>query len=252
MRSKRYDKLGIKQTIQKHWMDRTLRLILAGLSPAEIRSDLDVYLATQKQSGGVGKRGEKTYKMAIGCLASWFLPSKELTPFRDAALSLARTLPEKLWLPLHWAVISAAFPFWFQVARQVGRLLNLQDQITKAQVFNRLKEQYGDRETVDRNARYVLRSFVAWGILKDTNVKGCYEQGTRQAITEKGLALLLLEAALHVTPEGKGTLLLLCNHPALFPFQLPLLTAEIITQHADRIEVFRQGSEEDLLVLKEQ
>jgi hypothetical protein len=233
-------------------MDRTLRLLLAGLSPDEIRSDLDAYLATQKQSGGVGKRGEQACKKAIGILASWFSPSKELSPFRDAALSLARTLPEKMWLPLHWAVISAAYPFWFQVARQVGRLLNLQDQITRAQVFNRLKEQYGDRETVDRDARYVIRSFVAWGVLKDTEGKGCYEQGARQTITEKGLALLLLEAALRDTPEGKGTLLALFKHPALFPFTLPPLTAEFIAQHADRIEVFRQGSEEDLLALKGQ
>lgn len=231
-------------------MDRVLRLLLAGLSPDEIRSDLNVYLATQKQSGGVGKRGKQAYKKAIGNLASWFSPLKELSPFRDDALSLARTLPEKMWLPLHWAVISAAYPFWFQVARQVGRLLNLQDQITRAQVFNRLKEQYGDRETVDRDARYVIRSFVAWGVLKDTEVKGCYEKGTKQTLTEKNLALLLLEAALHDTPEGKGTLLLLCNHPAFFPFKLPPLTAEFIAQHADRIEVFRQGSEEDLLALK--
>ena len=31
--SKRHEKLGIKQTIQKEWMDRTLRMVLAGDPP---------------------------------------------------------------------------------------------------------------------------------------------------------------------------------------------------------------------------
>ena len=66
--SKRHEKLGIKQTIQKEWMDRTLRMVLAGMTEKEIRQDLDQYLSTQRQSGGIGERGQKTYGMAIGYL----------------------------------------------------------------------------------------------------------------------------------------------------------------------------------------
>lgn len=249
---KRHDKLGIKQTIQKQWMDRVLRLLLAGMSETEIRSDLDKYLATQKQSGGFGERGEKTYGIAIGILASWFSPSNEILRFRDAALPLAQELSEEMWLPLHWAVISATYPFWFNVAKQVGRLLNLQEQITQTQVFNRIKEQYGDRETVARNARYTVRSFVAWGVLKDTSVKGCYEKGLSFSIPDQKLGILMLEAALYAVPEGKGTLSLLCNHPAFFPFLFPTLTAEFIARHADRIDVIRHGLDDILLKLKVQ
>jgi hypothetical protein len=247
---KRHDKLGIKQTIQKYWMDRVLRLLLAGMSDVEIRSDLDKYLVTQKQSGGIGERGDRTYGMAIGILASWFSPPNELIGFRDTALPLAQDLPEEMWLPLHWAIISAAYPFWFNVARQVGRLLNLQGQITQAQVFSRLKEQYGDRETVARNARYTVRSFVAWGVLKDTGTKGCYETGIKLTLPDQNLAILMLEAALHAAPEGKGSLALLCNHPAFFPFRFPILTGDFIARHTDRIDVIRHGLDNDLLKLK--
>jgi len=249
---KRHDKLGIKQTIQKHWMDRVLRLLLAGMSETEIRSDLDKYLATQKQSGGFGERGEKTYGIAIGILASWFSPSNEILRFRDAALPLAQDLSEEMWLPLHWAVISATYPFWFNVAKQVGRLLNLQEQITQTQVFNRIKEQYGDRETVARNARYTVRSFVAWGVLKDTSVKGCYEKGLSISISDQNLGILMLEAALYAVPEGKGALSLLCNHPAFFPFRLPTLTAEFIARQAASIDVIRHSLDDVLLKLKVQ
>jgi hypothetical protein len=166
--------LGIKQTIQKTWMDQTVQMMLAGMHEKEIRVELDSYLSTQLQSGGTGTRGQKTYGMAISILASWFSPRNELIDFRNEALGLARNLSVEQWLPLHWAIISASYPFWFNVALNVGRLFNLQEQITQKQVFNRLKERYGDRETVARNARYAVRSFVAWGILKVSKRKGCY------------------------------------------------------------------------------
>jgi len=33
----RHEKLGIKQTVQKKWMDKTVQMMLAGLSEKEIR-----------------------------------------------------------------------------------------------------------------------------------------------------------------------------------------------------------------------
>ena len=80
----------------------------------------------------------------------------------------------------------------------------------------RLKEQYGDRETVARNARYTVRSMVAWGVLKDAG-KGCYEKSEALSVTDRDLTVLMLEAALHTTLEGNGELGSLLNNPAFFP-----------------------------------
>lgn len=247
---KRHDKLGIKQTIQPHWMDRVVQLMLAGMSEAEIRNELDEFLKTQKQSGGTGQRGEKTYGMAVSILASWFSPDSDLVALRDDVLMLARHLPIEQWLPLHWLVISASYPFWFNVAKQVGRLFNLQDQITQTQVFGRIKEQYGDRETVARNARYTMRSFVAWGILKDSETKGCYEKSPPFCVIDPKLAVLMFEAALYATPDGKLTLSLLLKNPALFPFQIPIISGDFVSQYSKRIEIIRYGLDDELLKLK--
>lgn len=246
---KRHEKLGIKQTIQRHWMDRTVQMMLAGMTEKEIRFELDDYLATQKQSGGVGERGRKTYGMAIGILASWFSPENDLIPLREDALFIAKSLPVVEWLPLHWAVISASYPFWFNVARQVGRLLNLQEQITQAQIFSRLKEQYGDRETVARNARYTVRSFVAWNILKDSETIGCYVKSTPVSVTNAQI-ILLLESALHASPEAKGSLSVLLNSPAFFSFCIPRMSGDLISQHSDRLEIDRYGLDDIFLRLR--
>lgn len=249
--SKRHEKIGIKQVIRLEWMDHVLNMLLAGMEPEAIRTELKDYLADKKQSGGTGQRGEKTYLMAIGPLSAWFDPEPELVDFRDHALMLASKLQQRQWLPLHWAILSAAYPFWFSVAKQTGRLLNLQEQITQRQVFNRLKEQYGDRETVSRNARYTIRSFVAWGVLKDMQSKGSYEKSDTLLIQDRGLAILFIEAALHATPEGKGALGLLINSPSFFPFHLPMLTGDFIAKSASGIDVVRHGLNDELLKLRE-
>ncbi len=249
MTNKKYEKLGIKQTIQIDWMDRVVQMLLAGMSESEIRKDLNEFLSTQKQSGGIGERGKKTYNMAISTLSSWFPKDKELIAFCENALGLAKSLQPSEWLPLHWAVVSASYPFWFNVAKQVGRILNLQDKITQRQIFDRLKEQYGDRETVARNARYTVRSFVAWKTLNDSETRGCYERTDLYTINNPDMALLLFESALHTTPEGKGALGFLTNNPGFFPFQIPLLTGDYIAQNSERIDVAHHGFDDELLNL---
>ena len=248
---KRHEKLGIKQTIQKHWMDRVLQMMLAGMSEKDIRNDLLSYLRTQKQSGGEAERGLKTYTMAIGILASWFSPPSELREFVDRTYGLAKHTNQKELLPLHWSVIVSSYPFWFNVARQSGRLLALQDQITQAQIVIRLKEQYGDRETISRNTRYALRSFVAWGVLKDSDVKGSYQKGDVHTITDIDLVLNIFEAALHATNTGKLPLKLLMNHPALFPFNISSFSVgEIIAKLPESLSLQQFSSADDILMLK--
>lgn len=122
--------------------------------------------------------------------------------------------------------------------------------MTQAQIINRLKEQYGDRQTVSRYARFVIRSFVAWEVLKDSEAKGCYEKTAPVSIAEPNLAILMFESALLATPEAKGTLTLLLNNPAFFPFRFPVMSSDAIARNNTRIDVVRYGLDEELLNLK--
>ncbi len=244
----RHEKLGIKQTIQKNWMDYAVKMILAGMKESEIRAELDEFLAKEKPyTGDV----PKTHSFIKAILSSWFSPDQDLIPFRDHALELIKNENSLNWLPYHWAIISVSYPFWFNLAKQVGRLFSLQDQITQTQILSRIKEQYGDRETVARNAKYAIRSFVAWGVLKDSQFKGCYEKCKSLEINNPNLTMLLYEAALHTEKEGKLTIELLKNNPAFFPFQLPVLTGDYISQNSKNIGVVRYGLDDELLKLSD-
>ena len=146
-------------------------------------------------------------------------------------------------------MISAAYPFWFNVALQVGRLLNLQDQITQKQIVNRLKEKYGDRPTISRYARYTIRSFIAWGVLKDSNTRGCYEKVAPLLIEDQQLASILIESGLLSIPNEKIALKEIIQSPAFFPFQFPILPIDQIKYFTPRIEEIRYGLDEEFVRL---
>lgn len=247
---KRHESIGIKQTIRLEWMQKTANLLLAGFDVKSIRQELHEFLAERKGDGSEGNRSDQTRTFAVNNLMNiWVSPDSELVPFRDASLDFLREHPS-LALAVHWGMISAVYPFWFNVARQTGRLLALQDQVTQTQIINRMKEQYGDRQTIFRYGRYVLRSFVAWGILKDSDNKGCYEKANPVNIADCDLEILMIEAGLIATPEGKGALGLLLNSPAFFPFQLPVMTGDFVSHRNERIEVIRYGLDEEMLSLR--
>lgn len=226
MDNNRFNKIGIKQVIRLEWMDRCLSLLLSGMSASEIRKDLIDYLADKKQSGGTGERGDKTYTIAIGILAAWFDSTPELIDLRDRLLLKAKQISQENWLPLHWAIMIAAYPFWFNVAIQSGRVLALQEKVTQNQIFDRLVERYGERATVLRNARYAVRSFVAWGVLEDTEIKGRYKKSDPMAVSDPQIMAMLFEAMLISTPEHKAPLRSLMASPALFPMCLAMDVAQ--------------------------
>ena len=68
----------------------------------------------------------------------------------------------------------AVYPFFGTVADAVGRLLRLQGTAGAAQVQRRLRERFGERETVTHAARRILRAYIDWGILEETDQKGLY------------------------------------------------------------------------------
>ena len=247
---KRHEAIGIKQAIRFEWMQKAANLLLAGLDTKTIRQELHEFLAERKGNGCEGERSEQTRTFVVNNLMKiWVSPDLELLPFRDASLAFLREHPS-MALAVHWGMISAVYPFWVNVARQTGRLLALQDQVTQAQIINRLKEQYGDRQTVSRYARFVIRSFVVWGALKDSETKGCYEKAAPVSIADANLALLMFESVLLATPGAKGALGLLLNNPAFFPFHLPVMTGDFVSQRSDRIDVVRYGLDDELLKLK--
>jgi hypothetical protein len=253
--TRRTDQIGFSQRVRLEWLEQTVNLILAGNDKAAVNDALQELLKDKVSVGG-NARGCNRSKV-IGILSRvWVSPPEELIPLRDDGLRFLSTQssslsPHHLSVALHWGMVMAVYPFWSDVAVQVGRLLRLQGSAAAAHVQRRVREQYGERETVSRAARRVLRSYLDWGVLQETGTKGIYTVGTALAVDDSRLIAWLAEASLHARANGSTPLKDLIDGPSFFPFRIKPVHAESLVAASSRLDILRHGVDDDLVMLKE-
>ena len=158
--------VGFSQRVRLEWLDKTANLILAGNDQAAVRGLVaGSCLADKVSIGGRSERGSREKTITI-LMKIWLNVPHGLEGLRDEGLNLLRNARANHRVAIHWGMTLAVYPFWGEVGAQAGRLLRLQADLTAAQVQRRIRERYGDRQTVSRATRRVLRSFIDWGILE--------------------------------------------------------------------------------------
>jgi hypothetical protein len=230
-------------------MQYVVKLLELGLDEKSIRKELKIYLSEKKGSGQEGKRAEYTMSLAVAILMHiWVSPKNNLLQYREKLLKYVNLQPfDKI---CHWSMISAAYPFWFNICHIFGSLFKLQNQIKKAQVMKRIYEVLGERNTIERCSRYVIRSLVSWGIIKDVDKKGIYEKGNIISITDCTMLSLLFEAALFSIHDDKIQLSSLNNCPAFFCFDFPLVNSSQISKLNDNILLEQYSIDNEYVSLK--
>lgn len=241
--------IGFSQRIRLEWLERTANLVLAGNNEASIYRALQELLEDKLSVGGNAKRGTREKAITI-LMKIWVRAPGELHSLQNHGLKLLSILPREKHIAVHWAMAIAVYPFWGAVAAQVGRLLRLQGTVAARQVQRRVREQYGERGTVSRAARRVLRSFVDWGVLKEVSGKGIYNQGMSCTIDDVELIAWLIEAFLHSHPNGSVALRTVLDSPSLFPFDLNPISADHLVAVSERLDALRHGLDQDLIMLR--
>ncbi|MBI5446561.1 MAG: hypothetical protein HY900_35760 [Deltaproteobacteria bacterium] len=240
----------MSQRVRLEWFEHTAQLVLAGLVRAEIEAELKTLLKDKLSIGGTAVRGNREKVITI-LLRTWVDVDEDLEPLHLDGLQLLRDLPLPDRLVVHWGMAMAAYPFWGQVAETVGRLLHLQGNVGAAEVQRRMRELRGERETVARAARRVLRAFNDWGVLVDSARKGTYRASSQVEVEQPGLAAFLAEAWLRGSGAKAAPVNSLLGSPSLFPFSLEPTALAALARHP-RLEVYRHGGDEQVFGLREQ
>jgi hypothetical protein len=237
--------VGFSQRIKLSWLEHTAGLLLAGAPDEQIGVSLQDLLKTRLSIGGTAKRG--TREKAITILTKiWVSVRSDLVPLRNDALALLARLPAERHLVIHWGMTMAAYPFWFMVAESTGRLLRLQGSSSAAQIQRRVREQLGERETVARATRRIIRSFVDWAVISEGAVKGVYVPAAPIVLEDTDVISWLIEATFIATRSATAPLKTLSQSPALFPFKIgPHNSIESLVQR--RLEVHRHGLDEPIV-----
>jgi len=243
------NEIGFSQRVRLEWLEETANLVLAGNGKAAINSALQILLKDKVSVGGTAERGNREKIITI-LMRIWLNASVEMEALRSDGLELLKRLPRPDRIAVHWGMVMAVYPFWAAVASQVGRLLKLQGTAAARHIQRRMREQFGERETVSRAARRVLRSYVDWRVLTETAHKGVYKQGLLQPIHDPKLVAWLIEASLYTRPDRSGELKDLLENTGLFPFRLNQISDKKLIAASARLEIMRHGVDDNLIMLQ--
>lgn len=249
MTKSRFTQVGLDRLVRLAWLEKTSVLVLAGNDAKETKSILQEDLGGSFRSTRPDVRGSLDKTITI-LTKVWLNVPADLQSLRVDGLELLKSLPQQYHLAVHWGMLMAVYPFWSSVATQVGRLLRLQGSAAAAHVQRRVREQYGERETVSRRVRYALRSYLDWGVLQETGAKGVYGAGPSLAIDDPRLITWLVEASLHTRSTGSAPLKDVIDSPSLFPFHLKPIHAESLLSFSSNLEILRHGLDDHLVILR--
>lgn len=247
--SNRTNQIGLDRVVRLKWLDQTATMVLAGNDIASIKLALQNDLKDSFRSVNTTVRGSLDKTITI-LTKVWVKPPAVLEQLRLEGLDLLTNLSRADRLAVHWGMVMAVYPFWGSVAAQVGRLFSLQGSASAPQVQRRLREQYGERETVSRRARYVLRSYVDWGVIGETGPGGMYSACPLLAIDDSRLIAWLVEASLHARSNGSASLKDVIGSPSLFPFRLKPVTSDQLVTTSSRLDLLRHNLDNELVMLR--
>jgi hypothetical protein len=248
---KQHAQIGLDRVVRLKWLERVANLVLAQNDARAIKAVLQDDLRGAFRSANTASRGSLEKTITI-LMRIYVRPPRDLFTLQQEGLKLLSHLPREYHIAVHWGMTMAVYPFWGAVAAQVGRLLRLQGTIAASQVQRRMREQYGERETVSRRVQYLLRSFVDWEVLKETSEKGIYTSGLSLAIDLVEVIAWLAEALLYAHPSASIALRTVFDSTRLFPFRLSPTSADYLVAVSGRLDVLRQDLDQELIMLRKE
>ncbi len=228
--------VGFDRKIHLSWLDATADWASQGLPAADIRKRLDRLL--DGQVAGIGSHSARGKTMTV-LMHLWVLVPDTVVPLRDDGLLLLRASVERDRLPLHWGMCLAGYPFFRDVASTTGRLLSLQGSAALSQIVRRMTESWGTRSTVTRAVQRVVRSFVAWGVVVETEERGIIAPAPKIAVHNAAVGAWLLEAGIADGASRAYPLHGLAGSSSFYPFDLRLAARDLVRR--PRLEVHHQA-----------
>ena len=235
--------IGFTQRIQLEWLEWTAQMALAGLADDKIHAELQERLRPIVSVGGDDNRSNRGKVVGI-LLKIWVKVADDLRSFRDEGLQLLAGSPVEDHLSVHWGMSMATYPFFGTVVDAVGRLLELQETVTFAQVNRRVQEKYGQRQSIKRGTERVFYALHDWGVLAKRYERTVYTSTNLLPISSPQSAIWLIEAGMITIGVQSTPLNTAANLPVLFPFSLTM--PRVV--ESERLGLFRQGLDHDFIM----
>lgn len=202
--------IGFDRLIRLEWADMAMRIRAGTANQDELDALLD--------EASLAKETKRKTGIVLNRL--WIAPHPALKDFADRAVELRAEYPRTPAVVFSWGMAVSAYPFFGHVAENLGRLSALHGDCTTAEVHRRMRERYGERETILRATNRVLQSQVDWGVIRHGSDGKQILRERPTHLDANDVAAWLVEAALRCVgrPVPVATVM---STPVLFPFVAP-------------------------------
>ncbi|MGS2777772.1 hypothetical protein ACVBAX_10365 [Robertmurraya sp. GLU-23] len=220
--------IGFDQKVMLHHLDFTANEARR-LERKEMYDVLDNFLRSDIQ-------GAKSRKNVITMLMKvWFLVGENYTSIREKALGMFPFLRQEERVLLHWCMTILAYPFFYDVVREMGLQIRMQDMVPSQVLGRRMKSLYGERRRVEVATSAVLTSIKAWGIT-EPNKKHSYSLSKKIEVHSPELKQLIAEVLILCSDAHFLPLELMNNNVLFFPFDYHIKVGDLT---ANRFELIK-------------
>lgn len=231
--------IGFDRFIQLDWVVAALKVRAKMASLDELNELLD--------AACLGKEVKAKTRTKLNALA--LEPRADLVDFIDRGVQLFKGTEDPAELAAFaWGAAIAAYPFFGRVAEFIGRLSSIQGDCTSSEIYRRMVEMYGDRQSMKRSVQYVIQTQANWGAIARLEKSTRLVRLPTKSITKDEAIAWLVEAALRY--HGKAVSLdALQSLPVIYPFALKQSLGYLVAK-TPMFEVRSEGPSKQLVALR--
>lgn len=211
--------IGLSRNLKLQWLNKVVELVVEGLTEQEIKEQLNEYLSFEIESP---TNIRKTREILMNI---WVYENEQSKEIKSYALELITAYPEYS-LEIHWCMMLATYPVFVDMCKLIGKMSEFQDEITLAQLKQKLFDEWGERTTLFHSIDKLIST------LKALDVMSCEKPGKYYINTHKvancKIVAFMVYAIMIIDDSGYYTLTDINSSTYLFPFEYKLEKASLM------------------------
>jgi len=202
--------VGLSRNLKLQWLNKVVELVLEDLKEEEIKEQLNECLSFEIESP---TNIRKTREILMNI---WVHKNDYSGKIRTTALELIRNYPEYS-MAIHWCMMLAAYPVFVDMCKLIGKMAEFQDEITLAQLKQKLFDEWGERTTLYHSIDKLMATLKAMGALA-CDKPGKYHVNIHK-ISNPKVVSFMVHTTMLIDDSGYYTFTELNSSTYLFPFE---------------------------------
>ena len=214
--------IGLSRNLKLVWLNKVVELVLEGLEEKDIKAELNDYLSYEISSP---TNVRKTREILMNI---WVYENEQTKKIRDQALCLIKAYPD-YDIAIHWCMLLATYPVFCDMCKLIGKLSEFQDEITLAQVKQKLFDEWGERVSLFHSIDKLIATMKALAVLVPDK-PGKYHI-TYHKIANPQVTALMVYTMMIVDDSGYYMFSSINSSVYLFPFTYRLEKETLLTDN---------------------